>query len=251
MATLYESQTAYEATRAFFKGGDKSANKTYETGISATAQLIAAKRLSSGAWLSWAEAEAKIADRNAKAAQHLNDQGVALNNQTPVQFGQARVNGNITYGNCGVMACVALYYATQYPAGIQQNEMWHVTATNENTRMTLTTRGHILMAYKMGESYMTFGHSWAVLGTSQNGQWVVDPWAGLYCRIGEYPQRLKEQLDKWHSHGKRVNVGWKSLKLNQDFGRVMNANDDAILSLVAADAVKVGVRGDGLPGLPG
>ena len=37
---------------------------------------------------------------------------------------------------------------------------------------------------------MTFAHSWALLKTD-DGRYVVDPWAGVFCPEQEYPSRLK------------------------------------------------------------
>ena len=77
---------------------------------------------------------------------------------------------------------------------------------------------------------MTFAHSWALLKTD-DGRYVVDPWAGVFCPEQEYPSRLKSQFNQWQQQGKRVSVDY-----GNEYRYWTNANDPAILSLLASDA---------------
>jgi hypothetical protein len=123
------------------------------------------------------------------------------------------------------MACVSMYIASNY--GVDISDIFLMTAYNKN--------------YKQGffsSTYMTFGHSWALLGTDRDGM-VVDPWGGVVCKAQDYKKDLKAKLDKWFIQGKRISVNWSDGK-----SAWMNANDEAVLSLLQNDADIQKIRGD-------
>ena len=222
MVTRKKVIDAYDEARAFYDSGYKSNNKAYNEAFTLDGrrdQLVAATA-NSPRPLSADEATARV------AARHKN-QGLSIpkareintDRQSPLQIGAAYVRAANTAGNCGEMACVMMYFAEKH--GISSDEMWLATATNSNT--THWSRGK-----------MVFGHSWAQLGSESKGLGLImyaDPWAGVCCLKSDYPRELKLQLDKWQRQGKRVCMHWER------FDPVWtNANDDAILSLVATNA---------------
>jgi hypothetical protein len=119
------------------------------------------------------------------------------------------------------MACVAIYIAST--KGVVPNDMWLVTVTNPNTiGKGWTFESHHGLP-------MAFGHSWLEFGPPQQG-FVVDPWADICVQRAQYTATLRAKLDQWHREGKRINVIWGE-KANA-VGRMMDANDPAILSLL-------------------
>jgi len=148
-----------------------------------------------------------------------------LGGRTPVAAGQALYNRGIAGGNraanCGAMACVALFLAKD-KFGFSELGIWLITVRNRNTH------GAYLSTF--GGAPMTFAHSWALLN-ADDGLYVVDPWAGVFCTQQEYPRRLTSQFNQWQQQGKRVSVDY-----GDKYRFWTNANDSAILSLLADDA---------------
>src|SRR5262249_34466828 len=120
--------------------------------------------------------------------------------KTPYRCGKLIVQSGGRQGNCGAMDCVAMFYA--HLAGVPLAQMWLVTAENQNTR------SYTIADCAIKGCFMEFGHSWALLGTPANEEFIVDPWAGVCCRKALYSDQLRAQLDKWHQQGKRVLVQW-------------------------------------------
>jgi len=183
MVTLTQAQTAFGNTRRFFAPGEKSSNKRYfgTGGFFETVTLFAATQGTTKP-LTFDAAEARVQRRetNRVLSSRLNTdpssppdkpKPVSYPGKTPLEIGQIRVNGGMRSGNCGIMAAVAIYFASL--EGVLATDMWHVTATNPTTN-----------SYAPGiwGRNMSFGHSWAKLGTdTTGGPFVVDPWAGVVC----------------------------------------------------------------------
>jgi hypothetical protein len=222
MATAAQAQRAYDETREFYKSGWKSSNKRYNTD-DATQTLANEK----GLWMIQAHAKVLRRNINAGISSRLQESFITAG-LTPVEFGSAQYHGGHQSGNCGAMAAVAMYRAQQ--AGVAEDDMWLVTVRNMTT------------ANPNGNgSTMTFGHSWAQIGTAanQNGPYIVDPWAGVCCSRAVYPGVLTSHLNAWQRQGKRIAVQWNNSK--QDW---LNANDPAILSLVGPGSTGNLCQGD-------
>jgi hypothetical protein len=252
MATLNQAEYALGYTRIFFEGGLKSSNKQYDGSFSLFAEKNARALLKRTDSISLAEAEARANQRNTNQA--LAAPLTAADNfagRTPVEFGRDRVNGVQRHGNCGAMACVAMHFATSggTPDGLgplADTDVYLVTVTNPT--MTYST-------WKMGNhggKAMSFGHSWAQLGsTASGGAFIVDPWAGVACAKADYSAALTNKLNRWHSQNKRINIGWGNGPTA--VGIWTNANDASILSLLdIATRTTIALRGDGfnVPGRP-
>jgi hypothetical protein len=225
MPTLQQASYAFNATRAFFgqPGAVKSNNKRYVHDSlgqdGAATDLAAETHIGLGAAL----AKVQRRDANAKLAFSSGTFKDILKGWTPVTYGGLTVNKGAPTGNCGVMACVAMYFAQK--AGVPPEQMYLVEAFNRTTVRT---------------GLMKFGHAWAVLrGANARQDYVLDPWAGVFSQYAFYFQDLKIALDKWQRQGKRVLVNYKE----GDWWT--NANDSAILSLFGPGATVEIVRGDG------
>jgi len=223
MATAAQAKRAYDETRDFYKPGVKSSNKRYN-GIDPVQTLANAKDI----WLIKAHNVVLSRDINASLSSYLQKDVIAQG-KTPVQLGAERYGGGSRSGNCGIMATVAMYRAQQ--AGVLATDMWLVTAKNANT-----------VHPNRAGSNMSFGHSWAQIGTigDPNGPYIVDPWAGVCCSAAVYAATLTTHLNAWQQQGKRIAVQWDN-NTNQDW---MNANDPAILSLVVPGRTLTALRGD-------
>jgi hypothetical protein len=223
MATAAQAQRAYDDTRDFYKPGVKSSNKRYN-GIDPVQTLANEKDI----WLITAHNKVLSRDINASLSSYLR-KDIVTQGKTPVQLGAERYGGGYRAGNCGVMAAVAMYRAQQ--AGVLATDMWLVTAKNATT-----------VHPQRAGSNMSFGHSWAQIGTvaDLNGPFIVDPWAGVFCPAVAYAATLTTHLGAWQRQGKRIAVQWDN-DTNQDW---MNANDPAILSLVGPGRTRTAVRGD-------
>ena len=212
MATAEQARLTYEATKDFYKGDLKSNNKEYEN------------RFRLATVIGWEKAMSRV-DRRAlrlPMAEGLINQD-NFSGQTPLEVG-AMLYGAIRgqrAGNCGQMACVAIYIASM--KGVALSDMWLVTVVNPNTRGS---------GWRIEPHYglpMSFGHSWAEFGPAGNG-FIVDPWADFCCSRAQYAITLRAKLDQWQREGKRINVGWGDGP--KGVGMWTNANDGAILSLL-------------------
>lgn len=231
MATFSQAQAVFTLARDFFgqPGAFKSNNKVYFHPSHDNDQ--AATVLAKEKGLSQAQALNKVLSRG-QARLQAQGQGVhgpAKQGMTPIGLGQMTVNTNTPTGNCGLMSCVAMYYASITVPQVPANEMWMVTAYNNWTRESF-----------FGANYMKFGHSWALLGAEGSAQFIVDPWAGVVCSKADFEDKLTAQLNKWARQGKRV---W----VNYDKGCVWTqANDSNVLSLFGLMATTNQMRGDEL-----
>lgn len=246
MATLMQAQTALGYTKAFFQGGLKSSNKQYDGSVGLYAEKNMRAILGNTASISMEEARARVDARNTnQALASPLTSADALGNKTPVQFGRDRVNSNQTYGNCGAMACVGMHFATAggTPDGgapLAVTDVWLVRVENPST----TYPWYKINSPHKGKQ-MSFGHSWAQLGTTQGGgAFIVDPWAQIACAKADFPAALKAKLNRWHSQNKRISVSWGAG--DNAVGFWMNANDDCILSLLnTSTRTIIATRGDG------
>jgi hypothetical protein len=243
MPTLAQAQTAFSNTRRYYKLGVKSSNKRYE-GHQYGASFLNTEPEESLVRgnpkpITLDEAHVRVARRllnnshsgmMATAGKNaaISDMNVAIvDDISPFDYGRLMVNQQNDAGNCGVMACVAIYYANL--AGVPLNQMWSVTAENPTT-----TYG------KYGK--MLFGHSWAQLGTGgQPDCVIVDPWAGVVCKELDYVTTLKSHLDQWFRQGKRIATQWSDNHGKQVW---LNANHETVLSLLETGSERVMIRAD-------
>jgi hypothetical protein len=229
MATLLQAQNTLVATRAFFKPGEKASNKQYGDGVSKFFDPLGATRavpLALGRNINFFNAQDKVTrrDTNREASSQLqNAEGdiTAGGTTPPLDVGTARVTGGLRYGNCGVMACVAIHFA-HWQEHVPRNQLFCVTVYNRNY-----TEG-----FGIFQKNMTFGHSWALLGNHPPilgvPNYVVDPWADVVCDQANFANDLTAALNAWAGQGKRIWVNWSN-------GNVWTtANDAAILSLAGA-----------------
>jgi hypothetical protein len=142
-----------------------------------------------------------------------------------VADGEAWVKDGRDFGNCGEMACVALHYASKIP-NVLRTELFSITVTNPKFKH-----------HSRGVD-MTFGHSWALLGSdpSRINNYVVDAWAGICCKEQDYNARLRAKLDEWTDQGKQIGVTWASGAPD-----LVDANSDTITSLLRPDATRISV----------
>ena len=233
MASATQAGNTFTTTRQFFQAGEKSDNKTYGDG---GVEILRPLRLAIAAGIDLQAASERVErrgnDRDASSALRLaaERRGLRFNGRTPIGIGTVRYRQGLRYGNCGIMAAVAMFLANQ-EQNVAPSDMWLVSVSNPNT-----TKGWFK------KSNLRFGHDYAELGTAGDpgGPFVVDPWAGVCCSLNDYPTVLKSKLDKWASQGKRVAVGWDDGQENV----WTTANDDAILSLVAGNRTEKRIRGD-------
>ncbi len=202
----------YEATKDFYKGDLKSNNKEYEN------------RFKLATKIGWDKAVSRVDQQALRFP--MADGLISQDNfsgQTPLEAG-ATLYGAMRgqrAGNCGQMACVAIYIASM--KGVAPNDMWLITAGNRKTKGS---------GWGLEPHYglpMTFAHSWAEFGPPGHG-FIVDPWADYWCARGAHAITFRAKLDKWQQEGKRISVGWGDGP--NAVGMWTNANDAAILSLL-------------------
>lgn len=160
MVYAVQASEAFKKTRAFFKGNLKSANKRYtgDDGQSVAPQLAKERGIS----LEDAELNIEWHNSNQLKADELISQERQTSKQgSPIGLGHDRYNAGMAYGNCGEMACVAMYIG--FALGVPPDAMVLVTAYNKKNTKGL-----------FGSTHMTFGHSWAQFGPDDDG-WVIDP----------------------------------------------------------------------------
>jgi len=229
MATLQQAKNAFDNARAFFSARDgalKSTNKAYMDQAGNEGQEVA-RTLADAKGISEQDALAQIQRR---AAARLQAKGLGKYEAhqvglTPVGYGKLNVQRGSRTGNCGVMACVAMHYASL--EGVPDNEMWLVTVTNPSTKRKGT------------KARLGFGHSYALLGAGRGQEFIVDPWAGIYCAKNEYEKAMKTRMKRWHEQGKRIAVNW-----GDGVTEWANATDKSVLSLLNSKAQDDSMRGD-------
>jgi hypothetical protein len=231
MATWEQAEQTFTLSRKFFSAKDmalKSTNKAYanergEIGDAQIEKLAGAKNISE-------DAATVIVLRRGNARLEAKARGKYENElpgKTPVGYGKLVVERGSDTGNCGVMACVAMWYART--VGVAAANMWLVTVTNEKTKRTDPVAGKLRMK---------FGHSYALLG-GPGKKYIVDPWAGIICLESEYKEMMKAKMEKWHQQGKRIMVNWS----NGDY-EWANATDKTVLSLLSSSATTEKTPGD-------
>jgi len=192
MVTAAQAQDTYDRVRRFYKGGDKSWNKSYfGTGRQQTLQWTGWKGFAYRPNIDIEPGQvpsAKQKSRNDQTLENLKnmmDGGVAWRNagMSPHLRGEILYNQRNTRGNCGEMAVVAMYIAVTQVGGINSDEVFEWTMTNPAAN---------------------FGHSFAVLGKPGTQEWVVDPWAGVWCDRNNYQVMLTNKLGQWLTDGKRI-----------------------------------------------
>jgi hypothetical protein len=240
MPTWNQAKDAFDFTRGYYKLGEKSGNKRYDGHQYGWAYLNTTPEESLIAGnpkpMTPVQAQHRVAQRlirnsnsvprvsvgKGAVAQAMNV--ATINDVSPYDVGRLMAAQQNQAGNCGIMACVAIFYASS--VGISINEMWSVQAYNH------TTTG------KWGT--MNFGHAWAQLGTAGLPDcFIVDPWAGVVCKELEYVSALKSQLNKWEKQGKRIETQWS------DSDHVwMTANHSSVLSLLEDGSYRIMRRAD-------
>lgn len=193
MATEAQAAGTFRLAHEFYKGGEKSTNKSYY-GTGKTTNWLSQHviNLEEGA-----DPTQKQQGRNAQTLRNMDAaradaRSYQINaGKTPYEIGATLYLQQNTRGNCGEMAAVAMYLAY---AGA------HVPADE----ITLWT----LMRKVKGGFFSkdrSFGHSFAVLGNGEAGEsWAVDPWANFYCRVSEFSVTLTRKLEYWTRIGKRI-----------------------------------------------
>jgi hypothetical protein len=165
-----KANNTFTTVHAFYKGGEKSDNKKYEGNNLSPKQLVRnSKQPSNNVFLQTKREEVK--------------------NKTPQDIGHFFYTSGFSTGNCGEMACVALYVAEL--KGVPKDQL---------KLMTHYTK-HKLFGNANG-----FGHSYALLGPDNGEQWVIDPWANICCDIKDYAETFKNKMDAWTAEGKRIGI---------------------------------------------
>jgi hypothetical protein len=193
MVTFAKARGVYTRTRAFYKGGQKSENKGYY--LKGAHQGALPQEVE---WFRDLTDKQKSRNDNILAVSTLGGAGptAAERGQSLEVVGGGRYNANITRGNCGMIAAVALYIAI-HVEHVVAAEVVHRTAENRN--------------YKSFGSTLTFGHSWLVLGNAAGPRYCVDAWAGVFCDEVEFAREMRAKFALWHQNGKRVAVNWNNI----------------------------------------
>jgi hypothetical protein len=232
MATLQQAQDTLALARAFFKHGEKAANKKYFSYFFQSADHRE-QTLASVRGISLAKAQQMVADRDRNwvaSTQLQNGEGdiTAGGRLRPLDVGTSIVHAGRRYGNCGHMAAVAIYYA-RCQQHVPRDQLFMVNVFNPNY-----TEGILFL-----QKNMTFGHSWALLGNHPRVQgvtnYVVDPWANVVCDQDDFSDELTAALNAWAGQGKRISVNWSDGKAVWT-----EANDAAILSLLGVTPDYIG-----------
>jgi hypothetical protein len=215
MVTYAQANGTLTRVRSFYKNGIKSSNKAYTTDQKSLIPPVPTLQ--------------KHVTRNANIA--ISERALpghrtaGAEKWTPYVAGGDLLHSGDTAGNCGEMACVALYVAIS-EQGVPRQEafLW-----------TLTAQQGWLPPVQGG-----FGHSVAFLGSINdvdNG-WIVDPWCNLCKHPDDYRDTsLTARLIQWEGQGKRIRVpgllgGW------------LNPTHAAITNILARDAGFSSCRAD-------
>jgi hypothetical protein len=187
---------AFYKARAWYKGGDKSVNKSRYTDY---------LDLDPEEWP--LELAGKIKRRIGDI--ELSDKMIDAVRQGPYNVEQSVAHGKllrdnfITAGNCGEMSCVALSFAAEY--GRRGNQLW-MAALDDPADHQFALVGPApppLPRYRL-PTISDLNHLTAGTTNHIDGLYVVDVWAGICCHASEYEMRFRAQMHKWSGQGKRV-----------------------------------------------
>lgn len=109
---------------------------------------------------------------------------------TPAKIGQLIFNQKLFAGNCGEMCYLSCFMAQKSKARI-----WMVTIDDPGDHQFCI----------LGDAKPT-AKSIAEMSAMGDDSWVLDPWAGIVCRPGEFRQEFIGKMVKWTSRGKRVGL---------------------------------------------
>ena len=123
------------------------------------------------------------------------------------QYGQLMVDNGAVAGNCTDMVAVASWYATNMDIGV----CWVAVIEDPGD--------HVFCVITDGDP-----PRWDCVGQyrrDRSGDWVIDPWANVYCRLRDYERDFRLKMDKWTQRGKRIR--YKSRVLRVDGWAVPNS----------------------------
>ncbi len=187
-----------QATRDFYKGQVKSANKAYDIEGKVKYKAGTVKRDT----IVLPGSAADIRDRNAALAEDvLGSLRDEMKGKSPLEAGGIlfKTRGPRA-GNCGEMACVAIHIAHVF-GGVPAAKLY--------------------LKYVEGKaSKFGFSHQFMLMtklddDTSQNPpnatgpqhtSWVVDPWANICCRLADFATEFDAQMTHWTRVGKRIHA---------------------------------------------
>lgn len=171
----------FEQTRAFYQGGLKSNNKSYYAEDNKMPPI--------SRFLSWKLSKKKKL-RNENVRKTLNSFDETRNcyarpGETLLSVGTILHSTENKTGNCGEMACVALHIAI------------------EKHNVPKDDVKYCQLEYNNAANGCSFGHTFIAIET-QEGEWIVDPWANVCCATNEYADQMTAKMQKWNKDGKRL-----------------------------------------------
>ncbi|HEX7761381.1 MAG TPA: hypothetical protein VF459_17885 [Caulobacteraceae bacterium] len=132
---------------------------------------------------------AHIATAN-QIRQTIRSEGKKLNGPMPAQMGEIIFKGKFRGGNCAEMTWLCCHGFVASKAHI-----WVAIIDDPGDHQFC-----ILMDkepdYKSIE----------LMDYRGDDQWIIDPWAGIVCKPGEFKETFTKQMLKWTAAGKRIGV---------------------------------------------
>lgn len=173
MPTEAQVRECFDLSRAFFKGGAKSQNKTYDAAVN--------------------PAKAGDADRIfAIGVLHGLPRDQTVDHVTRGDI--MRETGN-TLGNCLEATSIAASYVAEKLPDVPMR--------------VANSRGGdhaFLLVGPVPPPLDRPVRRWSELPNQRDGTFVIDVWAGVFCRAREYPALFAAKMQRWQAQGKRIVV---------------------------------------------
>lgn len=181
MVDSYTVKSIFEQTREFYQNGVKSNNKCYHGEES--------KMPPTSRFFNW-KLSKKQKLRNETVRKTLSSFQATRNSYAKpgdslLSVGTTLHSTGNNAGNCGEMACVALHIAI------------------ENNHVPVNDVKYCQLDYANAEDGRSFNHTFIAIGTEE-GEWIVDPWANVCCKTDEYADQVTAKMKKWNKEGKRL-----------------------------------------------
>lgn len=167
-------------------GGPKSDNKQYEADPTAGIVPNAEKQKKRNS-----AREQSVADRNTFRTVTLplaREEGEPT--ATPAQVGKIIFDKKARAGNCGEMTRLVCYGFSR-----SKYHIWLVTIEDPGDHQFCI----------LAENQPKFKSIQAMKYLGED-QWIVDPWANIVCKPGEFATQFGNKMKKWTGQGKRVGV---------------------------------------------
>ena len=178
--TRANAETYHKWVRDFFGKGSKSDNKRYDA-EPAEGQTLKANQAATRN----ANQELAVGIRNT-----IHEKKALLKGRTPAMMGELIFKSKLRGGNCAEMTWLCCY-------------AFRTKQLNTWVAIIKDPGDHQFCIFSAKKPNYESINAMKYLGEDQ---WIIDPWANIVCKPGEFSAKMTEKLQRWTARGKRIGI---------------------------------------------